>query len=104
LPAPVLDIRKNLDGPDDILQLHEIRTLLIQEDDLVSLYNRILDAAINLMSSDMASMQLDSELSQLRFVAWKGFNPHGRLLGMGPSRFREHVRARILQRVSCGGG
>jgi PAS domain S-box-containing protein len=76
LRAPVVDVRKNLDGPDDILQLHEISTLLIQEGDLVSLYNRILDAAINLMSSDMASMQvLDSERSQLRFVAWKGFHP-----------------------------
>jgi hypothetical protein len=30
--------------------------LLIQEGNLNSLYNRILDAAVNLMSSDMASV------------------------------------------------
>src|SRR5215510_1170533 len=69
-------LSKNLDGPDDILQLHEISTLLIQEGNLKSLYNRILDAAMNLMSSDMASMQLlDSERNQLRLLAWKGFHP-----------------------------
>jgi hypothetical protein len=52
----VNEVRKNLDGPDDVL--HEISTLLIQEGNLDVLYNRILDAAISLMSSDMASMQL----------------------------------------------
>src|SRR5215470_6265764 len=46
--APVAEICKNLDGPDDILQLHEISTLLIQEGNLDSLYNRILDAAMSL--------------------------------------------------------
>jgi PAS domain S-box-containing protein len=76
LNAPVDGVRKDLDGPDDILQLHEISTLLIQEGDLDSLYDRILDAAIGLMSSDMASIQvLDPERSQLRFAAWKGFHP-----------------------------
>src|SRR5215472_16714241 len=74
--APVAEVGKNLDGPDDILQLHEISTLLIQEGNLESLYNRILDAAMNLMSSDMASMQsFDSERNQLRLLAWKGFHP-----------------------------
>jgi PAS domain S-box-containing protein len=74
--APVDEVHKNLDGSGDILQLHEISTLLIQEGNLDSLYNRILDAAINLMSSDMASMQLlDPESSQLRLLAWKGFHP-----------------------------
>jgi PAS domain-containing protein len=74
--ALVAGVTKNLDGPDDILQLHEISTLLIQEGDLDSLYSRILDAAINLMASDMASMQvLDPERNYLRFVAWKGFHP-----------------------------
>jgi PAS domain S-box-containing protein len=74
--APVVGLSKNLDGPGDILQLHEISTLLIQEGNLDSLYSCILDAAANLMSTDMASMQvLDSERSQLRFVAWKGFHP-----------------------------
>jgi PAS domain S-box-containing protein len=74
--APVAKVRKNPDEPDDIVQLHEISTLLIQEGNLDSLYNRILDAAMNLMSSDMGSMQLlDSERNQLRFIAWKGFHP-----------------------------
>ena len=43
---------------DDALRLHEISTLLIQESNLDCLYNRILDAAIGLMSADMASMQI----------------------------------------------
>jgi PAS domain S-box-containing protein len=74
--ASVAGVRKNLDGPDDILQLHEISTLLIQEGKLDSLYNHILDAAMNLMSSDMASMQLlNPESNQLRLLAWKGFHP-----------------------------
>jgi PAS domain S-box-containing protein len=61
---------------DDTLQLHEISTLLIQEGNLDSLYNSILDAAMSLMSSDMASMQLlYPERSQLRLLAWKGFHP-----------------------------
>ncbi|MGB8627780.1 MAG: hypothetical protein WCD69_00090 [Xanthobacteraceae bacterium] len=67
--APVAEVRKNLDGPDDILQLHEISTLLIQEGNLHSLYSRILDAATGLMSSDMASIQLlDPEHNQLRLL------------------------------------
>jgi PAS domain S-box-containing protein len=61
-------------NPDE--QLHEISTLLIQEGNLDALYNRILDAAIGLMSSDMASMQLfDAERNQLLLLAWKGFHP-----------------------------
>jgi hypothetical protein len=50
LSAPVAQASKNLDGPDDILQLHEISRLLIQEGTLDALYNRILDAAIGLMA------------------------------------------------------
>lgn len=74
--APVAEVRQNLDGPNDIIQLHEISTLLIQEGNLESLYNRILDAAISMMSSDMASMQLfDPERNRLRLIAWKGFHP-----------------------------
>ena len=47
-----------------------------QGGNLESLHNRILDAAMNLMSSDMASMQwLDPERNQLRLLAWKGFHP-----------------------------
>ena len=71
-----IDARKNLDGPDDLLQLHEISTLLIQQDNLESLYYSFLGAAMSLMSSDTASMQLFiPERKQLRFLAWKGFHP-----------------------------
>jgi hypothetical protein len=61
-------------NPDE--QLHEISTLLIQQGNLDALYNHILDAAMGLMSSDMASMQLfDPERNQLLLLAWKGFHP-----------------------------
>jgi hypothetical protein len=73
--VPVPQRRKDVaEGSDDTL--HEISTLLIQEGNLDSLYNHILDAAMSLMSSDMASMQLlDPERNQLRLLAWKGFHP-----------------------------
>ena len=74
--APVSRALKNDESPDDILQLHEISTSLIQEGSLDALYDRILDAAKSLMSSDAASMQLlDSERNRLRLLAWKGFHP-----------------------------
>jgi PAS domain S-box-containing protein len=61
-------------NPDE--QLHKISTSLIQEGNLDALYGRILDAAMGLMSSDMASMQLlEPERNQLRLLAWKGFHP-----------------------------
>jgi GAF domain len=76
LSAPLGEVRKNLDGLGDILQLHEISTLLIQQGKLGSLYDGILEVAMGLMSSDMASMQLfDPERGQLRLLAWKGFHP-----------------------------
>jgi PAS domain S-box-containing protein len=74
--VPVPEGRNDLERADDILQLHEISTSLIQEGNLDSLYNRIVDAATGLMSSDMASMQLlDPQRDQLRLLAWKGFHP-----------------------------
>jgi len=73
---PISEGRKDVDGPDDLLQLHQISTLLIQEGDLNSLYSRVIDAAMSLMSSDMASMQLlDPKRDQLQLLAWKGFHP-----------------------------
>src|SRR5215471_13417727 len=73
--VPVSQRRKYVaEGPDDTL--HEISTLLIQEGNLDPVYNRMLDAAMSVMSSDMASMQLlDPERNQLRLLAWKGFHP-----------------------------
>src|SRR5215468_12402824 len=73
-PSVPVPQRRKKEAEDDAL--HEISTLLIQEGNLDSLYNRILDAAMGLMSSDMASMQLlDPERNQLRLLAWKGFHP-----------------------------
>jgi PAS domain S-box-containing protein len=72
---PIPRGRKDLDG-DEVFQLHETSTLLIQKDNLASLYGRILDAAMSLMSSDMACVQLfDPNRNQLRLLAWKGFHP-----------------------------
>ena len=57
-------------------RLQEISALLIQEGDVDALYRRILDAAIALMHSDMASMQmLHHERGKLKLLAWKGFHP-----------------------------
>jgi hypothetical protein len=74
------------ESSDDWMEhtLHQISTLLIPEGNLDLLYNRILDAAVVLMSSDMASTQLlDPERKQLRLLAWKGFHPHQRDSGNG---------------------
>jgi PAS domain S-box-containing protein len=63
------------EGPDGTLQLHEISTLLIQEGNLHSLYDRILDVAITLMSAGMASMQVfNPEKRALQLLAWSGFH------------------------------
>lgn len=67
---------RNHDWPEDLLQLYEINTSLIQEGKLEALYDRVVDAAAKLMSSDIASMQmLDPERNQLRLLAWTGFHP-----------------------------
>jgi PAS domain S-box-containing protein len=62
--------------PDDALRLQEISTFLIPEGKLDCLYDRIIDAAMGLMSADMGSMQiLDPERNELRLLAWRGFHP-----------------------------
>jgi PAS domain S-box-containing protein len=72
-----LDERARADaGADASLPLQEISTLLIQEDNLDALYDRVLDAAISLMSADMGSMQkYDPEQDQLQLRASRGFRP-----------------------------
>jgi PAS domain S-box-containing protein len=63
-------------GTDHALRLHQISTMLIQEGNLSALYDRVLDAAIALMSADMGSMQtFHPEQNELRLLAWKGFHP-----------------------------
>src|SRR5262245_13704528 len=57
-------------------RLQEISTLLIQEGNLAALYDRVLDAAIELMSADMGSMQtFHPEQGELRLLAGRGFHP-----------------------------
>src|SRR5262245_44537615 len=75
--------RQNLDkcaeadaGANASRRLQEISTLLIQEGNLDALYERVLDAAISLMSADMGSMQkYDPEQDQLQLLASRGFRP-----------------------------
>jgi PAS domain S-box-containing protein len=82
LPAAMPDRRQRSDeharadaGTDASLPLQEISTLLIQEGNLDALYERVLDAAISLMSADMGSMQkYDPEQDQLRLLASRGFH------------------------------
>jgi PAS domain S-box-containing protein len=64
-------------GPDASLQLQEISTLLIQEGNLDTLYERVLDGAVSLMSADMGTMQkYDPEHGELLLLAGKGeFHP-----------------------------
>ena len=61
---------------DTSLRLQEISTLLIQEGSLDALYERVLDAALCMMSADMGSMQkYDPEQDQLRLLVARGFQP-----------------------------
>jgi PAS domain S-box-containing protein len=48
---------------------------LIHEEDIQALYEQILDAAVGLMRSDFASLQMvDEEKDGLRLLAWHGFD------------------------------
>ncbi len=63
-------------SPDNVLRLQEISTLLIQEDNLEGLYNRILDAAVGLMQTDVGSMQVfRPERGELELLVGRGFHP-----------------------------
>jgi len=75
-PPGETDQPKVVEGKDESLRLQEISTLLIQEGSLESLYRRVLDAAIDLMSAQMGSLQsFYPEQGELRLLAWKGFHP-----------------------------
>ena len=57
-------------------RLQETSTQLICEDHVGDLYEQILDAAVDIMRSDMASMQIvDEQQNGLRMLAWRGFDP-----------------------------
>jgi PAS domain S-box-containing protein len=75
-PPAENDQSRIVERQDGFLRLQEISTLLIQEGNLESLYRRVLDAAVNLMSGDMGSLQrLYPEQRELRLLAWRGFHP-----------------------------
>ena len=57
-------------------QLQKISTQLIHASDAEVLYEKILDAAVAIMRSDFASMQMFyPERGELRLLAYRGFNP-----------------------------
>jgi two-component sensor histidine kinase len=61
---------------EDARRLQEISTRLIQHDDASALYDGVLDAAILLMRSDMATMQVFDPLrGALRLLGARGFDP-----------------------------
>ena len=63
-------------GWHDALELQKISNLLIQEGDIDTLYARVLDAATELTSADMASLQaFSSDRGELRLLAHRGFHP-----------------------------
>lgn len=70
---------------------------LIYEENIDALYQNIVDAAMTLMESDMASMQMlypeRGTGGELRLVAFRGFNPQA-------ARFWEWVR--VDSNSSCG--
>lgn len=60
----------------DTRQLQAISTRLLREDNVDALYNGILDAAVTLMHSDMATMQTwDPLKGELRLLSSRGFDP-----------------------------
>jgi PAS domain S-box-containing protein len=57
-------------------QLQSVSALLIEGRSTNTLNEKILDAAVAIMHSDMASMQtLDQNHDALRMLAWRGFDP-----------------------------
>jgi GAF domain-containing protein len=57
-------------------ELQKISTQLIPERDAGALYDKILDAAVGIMRSDFASMQMFyPDRGELRLLAYRGFNP-----------------------------
>ena len=76
--------------------LQEISIKMIKEGDVKALYEQILDAAIAVMLSNMASIQiLDEGQDALRMLAFRGFGPEfGKIFELnGPDT-----------RTSCGVG
>lgn len=61
---------------EDTKTLHALSRLFIEEDNIDSLYEPLLAAAVAFMGADFGSLQmLDEEAQQLRLLAWQGFHP-----------------------------
>jgi hypothetical protein len=67
-----------------VTTLQSISTRLISESTPESLYMQILGAAMELMASDAASVQvLAADRTSLKLLAWKNFHPTPRRSGNG---------------------
>jgi len=57
-------------------RLQQVSTRLIHQNDADELYEQVLDAAVAMMRSDFASMQMfHPERGELRLLTYRGFNP-----------------------------
>jgi hypothetical protein len=66
---------------DVTLRLQRISTLLIREGSNGLLYEHVLDAAIDLMSADMGSIQVfHPARGELRLLAERGFDPESSMV------------------------
>jgi GAF domain-containing protein len=78
-------------------QLQQISTQLIHQDNIQELYEKILDAAVTIMHSDYASIQMlyadRGENGELRLLGFRGFNPEA-------AKFWEWVRP--ASESTCG--
>jgi signal transduction histidine kinase/ActR/RegA family two-component response regulator len=84
----------------DAKLLHEISSAMIQEHNVEALYDRIVDAAMTIMQSQFASLQMLGTNSdgmghagELRLLAYRGFSDHA-------AKFWEWVRP--TQQCTCG--
>ncbi len=78
----------------DSRQLQRISSQLIEWENAEAIYDKIVDAAIALMRSQAASIQLlDPETEELRLLAWKGFHPDSA---------KHWERVSIKSGTSCG--
>ncbi len=79
---------------EDAAALQEVSNQLIQEDDVETLFARILDAAIAFARADAGSMQLlDAETGELELLDLRGFHP-------GSDEYWGHIRDHSV--TSCG--
>jgi signal transduction histidine kinase/ActR/RegA family two-component response regulator len=84
----------------DAKLLHEISSAMIQEHNVEALYDRIIDAAMTIMQSQFASLQMlyrqldgSGHAGELRLLAFRGFSPQA-------AQFWEWVRP--TQNCTCG--